>query len=362
MSEQLGSAKLFGCFLLGNLAFAFFVARSIHPVIGFGHIAYAFDTWLTGFGPGQLYPFCYWSSALCFALWFLKQRERDKELLLKFVVASAVFSALYALVQMTGHDFIFHYAPGIDGNRPISFFGQYTRFGSFIGPVGAMALGMGLFIPWALLGAMTIATKSCFSIACFLIGSAVAGSHIFPRLKPYALLSTICGAAVSFLGVLYRQDLHVFFSHGRTDIWKATIMAWLNAPLKVFLFGFGPSSFRYLFAANFQPANTHDHGIFLEAHNDYLNLIFEGGVLGLVFLIAFLLITLWALKDRWWNLSSASRVEKGMQSFLVAILVNAFGNFPFQQAPHYFLGILSACVVLWCSVPPPAPTSISQGW
>ena len=88
--------------------------------------------------------------------------------------------------------------------------------------------------------------------------------------------------------------------------------------------------------------------MFLQSHNDYLQVIFEYGYLGVAIVGTVLgaaCVHLWKYWLRAHNKETPIEV-RGAQAMLCGFLVNAIGNFPFQLAPHFFLATLCLAVIL----------------
>lgn len=360
---QLQAPKLIGAFALGNLALAFLLSSRIHWLMGFFHAAYTVSVLVTGFGSMQLYPFVYWSASAYFALWFVGLLQEEREFLWKFMGAGVLLAAVYAYIQIAGGDFIFHYAPGIDSSLPVSFFGQQTRYGSFAAPVAALLLVWPWgWVPSLLIAGTCVATGSSFVLASLLSGYLLVLGYRASRRLLAPLLAA--GVILAIAGCVFLPNNELFFAHGRYEIWGATWRAWKQSPYQ--LFGFGPGSYGLLvetktvvlpggtvaiqpesfFSKNFQPEITRDHGNFFQAHNDYLQLIFECGWVGILIILVGAFVIGRALYRRWWVPGYTSLEARGCQAYLVAILVNALGNFPFQMSPHYFLAVLTLAIVL----------------
>lgn len=340
---QLSLPKLQGVFFIGSLCFGLIAAR-IHYSIGVLVTMFSISCIYSGFGSGQMYSLAYFSAAIFCSIAFIKAEEHVRVIVLKAVVWSAVVSGFYASVQFFGKDPIFVYAPGIDAHNAIAFFGQKTKYGAFM----AIAFGISLFLNYRiipfLLFAFSLMATSSMTFGALLVVILIRARHMDygPLMVKLAL-----GIMISFflLAVLINPRFDMFFAHGRIEIWKATIDAWLNGG-QFFYTGFGPGSFGVLFPEMFQPQVTRQHGIFIQAHNDLIQGLFEFGLIGLICFIPFAVNVFKYYKKFWWGNRKRQKSVKACEAAFVAILANSLGNFPFQLAPHYLIGIASVCLLL----------------
>jgi O-antigen ligase len=346
---QLGAPKLFAVFLLGNFALAIVFGRGIHWFFGVAHFLLSAECVLTGFGPTQLYPYAYWLTAAGFSLWFVHLHPSLRKWLWWAMIAGGICSTLFAFLQVFGHDPIFHYNEGIDPTLPIAFFGQQTKFGAYLAPLASLSFWFpGGWVIFIAMSAICVTTGSSFTMAALLAGFLVNIRWWRPiRARAPALIAGIFAMGVILAIGLCKAfpEKELFFAHGRYEIWAATWDAWAHHDHV--LLGYGPGAFMEIFAGNFQPESTRSHGAFLQAHNDYLQLIFDCGIPGIVILLAAAYSIGRAFWRGWWNYGFLPPAEmRGAQAYLVAILVNAIGNFPFQLSPHYFFAIMCLAIVL----------------
>ncbi len=340
---QLEPPKLVAIFLLGSVLFGCYLSRRIHWLIGIILPVFSLNVLLSGYGVMQMYGWAYLVSAILISLWFVELNEWQKAIIFKAIVFSGVVSGAYAITQMLGRDPIFTYAPGIDSTLPIAFMGQTTKYGAFM----AVCFGIALAYDYALLS-LFIAIMALVSGSSMTFAAILAVFIVRSRRWNYGLLiskytTCLCGGAL-LLGAIIKPDANIYFSHGRLDIWKATLKAWWNGRT---LMGFGPGSFEVLFAENFQPASTHGMGIFTRAHNDYVQLIFEFGVPGIIVLVL-ALMTLFSYyrKNLHRPILKVKKSQVAAECAFVAISVNALANFPWQLGPIYLIGIMSLSILL----------------
>lgn len=124
------------------------------------------------------------------------------------------------------------------------------------------------------------------------------------------------------------------FQWGRLRIWILSIHWWLAQDMQTFFVGTGLGSTEVLLPhIQYGEGHRGQHEWFLWMHNDWLQLLFEQGIIGLaVYLNAFF----FALKASWKNVY--------LSSALIGVAVCALGNYPARLPVHGF--ILMAIVVM----------------
>lgn len=342
--HQMSTSKLLFCFGLGNLAFAIYLGKKIHPFFFLAHFTFSVGTLFTGFGSIQLYPFTYWMAALCAAIVFLELEEETQRFLFKAVVLAAVASSILSFLQALDADPILKYAPNItDSDRvfPVGLMGQATKNGAFLAIAMGMALGLKDYLSAAVISAAAILTCSSFTFLA-LGGAAV----VF--LRPYlgkALLGVTCFAGAMSVSIAYiiNPFWTPFLDNGRFIAWKAAILAWWD---KAFWLGFGPGSFAAIYPKYFQPAAL-NYGEFHQSHNDYVDALFSFGALGgFALLMGSIFLGTYYWHHWWINEEEKPPTILAAECGLAAILLNALGNFPFQLAPHYLLAVIFLALLL----------------
>lgn len=341
--QQISGAKLIYIFFFGNLFLGAYLAHSIHWSFGLIHSAISASVVLTGFGAVQIYPYAYWVAGVGFTLFFLHLEEDWQEFLLKCVVWSAVASSVLALFQALDMDPLMTYASHIsraDRTNPIGMLGQTTKFGAFL----AMAFGLALaFRQWfaaVVIGLAAISTDSSFTWLA--LGGAFLVNLRYLMGRAIVVVLVLAGGASVWTYKYLYDKASSMADNGRFAVWEATIRAWWEHS---FWLGFGPGSFQALFSTHFQPKWLL-WGSFEQAHNDYLQVVFEMGIIGIIVMVACITIVAIHFKSSWWGGKTESSVVVAAEGALAAILLNAIGNFPFQLAPHFLLGIISFATIV----------------
>lgn len=116
----------------------------------------------------------------------------------------------------------------------------------------------------------------------------------FERIKFTALILLFLSP---LLVLMPKEDLQTFWNpHGRVAVWMEGIRQWGEGTLIQKLLGFGTGSWEWLFSARYyRTGQMHDAWLF--AHNDYLQVIYEQGLLGFVALVIVMLKVVKRCKD-----------------------------------------------------------------
>lgn len=158
------------------------------------------------------------------------------------------------------------------------------------------------------------------------------GTYLFFRLKRYKIVSLIALAIVIFSIGYFLDEKHFFSSSLRFGLYKITWNEfWQNGHL---LHGEGLGTF-HIFGPFFQERYNHDvphWNIFL--HNDFLQTLFEVGIIGFLACINMLIFAIYKF---------IRRKEYLMLSCLIAWVGCALFNFPLHYPMHAFFGLLLIC-------------------
>lgn len=338
--QMLEPPKLMACFLFGNLLFSFYLAKKFHCSFAFLPAVFAAGVWATGFGAVQLYPYVYMIVAVFAALWFIEQKEETRLFIFRAITLSGSVLAVYAIFQKFNLDPIFSYAPGIDPTHPIGTMGQTTKFGAFIATIAVLAFAIRDYPAAVLCFIAALLTGSSFTALGLFAGLLINLRRVFGR--PITLGTVLLALFGGYALYSWNPHAHIFTPNGREKVWAAVIDAWWNGPQ---LLGFGPGAFGELFSVHFQPKEL-AYGSFKQAHNDYLEIPFAFGWMGIVFFLGLFISILRKFYTLWWNDRYGTKVRDGALAGLAALMANALGNFPWQLAPHYFFGIIFMAVIL----------------
>lgn len=345
---QISTSKLWLCVVAGGIAYSVFLCRNIHFIFGLINLCVLFGTVTVTNGDlnMNLWPYFYWLSATFVAYWFLGQSVEVKELTVKCLMWAACASSVLAFFQMFDLDPIMQYAPTItpdDRIRPIGMLGQSTKFAAFLAMMLPIAIVYRDYVSIFCISVALVATKSSFGYAAGVAGVLVVLIDLVGRSRiAYTVIAGVVGMYASYY---FRWFEQMFQDNGRYATWEATITAWTTHQL---WFGFGAGSFANLYHKAFQPWK--DGGLFLQAHNDYIQWLFEFGVVGgVIMLLGLILVANHYLFFWWFRFQRQPGEEKlmlALQGTFAAILVNAIGNFPFQLAPHYLIAVCASAYLL----------------
>ena len=171
---------------------------------------------------------------------------------------------------------------------------------------------MGLMV--AILGLV-----SCY----FLMNRLVAGSgKVFAKLKfVFVLLSLLLFAIWFGVGDILQRYTDLGDGNSRFDVWSVMFS---KMSFDVWLYGAGPGSFEYVFQV-IKPNNFLVR--FVYAHNDYLEFVFE---FGLLFTILIVLSLIYWLKRNEANLKNKNYLRAGIFGSFVAIGLHSLVDFNLQ--------------------------------
>lgn len=337
---QIDAPKWMALYLFGNLLFSLFLLNYLNPLFSLFHAIISFSALFTGFGSYQIYPLVQWTGGLLFTLWFMQEKRETHLFVFKMIVFSCLLMSALAFLQTQDLDPIFRYGEGIDRTHPTGMMGQHTKFGPFVAAGASIALSFGWVWAFIPLTIMCLWTGSSFSIAAL-----IAGFMVVLKYQSKTLFKYTMAGGLLLLAMLYfiPEAASLFYGQGRKEVWDATIRAWLiDRPLM----GFGPGSYYFVFADNYEPMAAKQHGAFGHAHNEYIQALFEYGALGVIGLVCTLLCLFHGYLIGWWRAVKQDKEIVAAQAALAAILVNAIGNFPLQLAPTFIIAMLSMALVL----------------
>lgn len=290
-------------------------------VAGFALFLWRINPWWAAFlvlaGISQVYPvytrasYLAFDAVLCGAVWFgvlaSLLRRRDLPVLYNTMAMICCFNVFWQVLQALELDPIF--ASIAEGPMPRvgfmlneNFAGAFTAFclPVFLRPKwrwGLAVVGLGLFL------AQT-------SLAVF---SAFAGLLFWGVVKKRMFLSLALAVAGS-AGYILLVDGPGF---ERWPVWRLGLLGWIDEPW----FGFGLGHWALLFT---KPVSGAGSGIWMQAHNEFLQGLFEMGVGFAVLCIGYMAGA--------WNALRARRREALLipATALVIVAVNSAANFPFH--------------------------------
>lgn len=350
-AEQVRFPKVQFLILMAGIYFGIHISRKINIALGCSVIALAFF----GYRSTLIYPAteilslaaafgsCFWVSGL---------KKNELQIGFKLLEFAGLLSAFYAGLQYFGHDPLFILFDWADKSRPAAILGQSTLYGPFAVACLSAALFERHYISAVLLFLPIAAINSSFTFFAFGIVIAI---YIFHRIGPLTLLGIpLCMAAFfSLQAIKPHVTEELLDNNGRFALWKITAQIASHRPA----LGYGLGSFRQVFpmfqskeirAASglkdeglteetkglFKDAADLDahFGRFVSAHNEFLQLFFETGLVGCIFAL-WLLLTFWI---HWLALPSTSE-NWCLLAIFAAFMGNSIGNFPLHLIPQALL-------------------------
>lgn len=260
--------------------------------------------------------------------------EINKESVINIILLACAGNSLVALAQLFG----FHPFWPLGGswviNPEMGFLGHPTMFGPLIvcGVACALYNGLAGNKKWLLLAAFfavqTCLTASVMSVVS--LGAVLITYLYFMSNKKWAFL-------LLFLSILSCVALELFVPRAMTDTgrmfwWKQAIGLIKESPL----FGYGIGTWA-AYAPLIAKKTGETSPVFSQMHNDYLQLFFELGLIGIGLLG-------WAFYEVIQNAVKAIKLDASDIRFFaifVGLGINSFGNFPIRIAPLALLFGLS---------------------
>lgn len=253
----------------------------------------------------------------------------DRKLIYKTICFIGIFQATYVILQVFGLDeffkrinFSYSWPVGTWANE-----GLCSWCITLCSPFFLAFKDLRFKIGYVICFIAILCTKVSAGILGFIIGYLFWAWH--KSKKTFWIMVTflvMAGAMIGFSGKAdyYFQDTH------RLKVWEKSIAIWKDRPLT----GYGLGSFRTTFMGK-SPEFQKD-GYWAQAHNEYLQILYEEGIIGLGIIIALMFTT--AL--------SFYRTRKGLIPF-TALIVGAFVSifsFPFHTAMG---GIIILALVMY---------------
>lgn len=327
--------KLKSVVLFGAAYFSFWLFKRIGLGLASFFLVSAFSNIYIGFGLNQAYNMVFITFAffLCGASGNLSKIQLRHVLIA--ISVSGVLCSFYGYLQMTGIDPIIRYKQGSSPLLPGALFGQHTLFG----PWAVACFLASIHLRWWIIALFILppifATGSALTLlalvgSCFIYGS----KFVHPKVTIAGVIVVLIGLAIG-LSLLSGKDKY-FSGNGRYEVWQGTLEMAKEKPL----LGHGMGTFRYLFHKHKQSKDSLGlHGRFLQAHNEYLEVFFELGIIGLFSLLL-------VLYDFIKGLVRKKDMETwAFASIAVGFALNSIGNFPFQVMPQALLALFSIMVV-----------------
>lgn len=253
-----------------------------------------------------------------------------REDVLRVLAWLAVVQATFCFIQLAGYDSIFAFKGRFE-NEAIGTLGHFTMVGSFIG------LGSIIFATrrkespanLALAGILFIAVVACHSTMA-LVGT-VAGLWylVWRKNRMRAYLGGII--AINILATLrhFYPNAAAWSFSGRLNIWPYVVEQWLKRPI----IGHGPGSWYGGLPTYGIPETIPEK--WYQAHNDFLQVLPEQGLIGLAIVIVGLAVFY----------HKANKLPPVYGALATALCVSALGNFIFHMVCFGLIGAWIASAV-----------------
>ncbi len=275
----------------------------------------------------------------------LHLRLRDRRLMLSIMTWAGVVMSGYVFMQFFGVDqFCIQKPDWYWPNRIGGTMGNRTVVSPFI----AMVIPLAIYLRrWWQAVIMFIAVAMCHGQMAvgamvvsllFLLGTrGRRRAMVTAGVLVVMSLTLVIGYAFSERGRGFIDD------SGRFPAWKATLEDWRqpspeSAPYSHALTGLGVGSFSYVFH---QQHDGEFNKPFRHAHNEYLQVLYEMGIIGLVLMLGAMV---WVFKknfswrDVWYG--RANHYRMCLLASFVCISISALGAFVWQLAPNLFYTVV----------------------
>jgi O-antigen ligase len=277
---------------------------------------------------------------------------QDRERLYGMLAALAVFGfmlAVFGIIQHTaGNGKIYWFRELTHGGSPFGPFVNRNHFAGFIGMIIPLSLGVGLMskslekkVMYAFFSiTMTIALFFSLSrggIVSFFAGLMVfvfvvfGRTHSVKRLVPVFLFILILASYLLYLGItpiIDRFSQTDVSNEQRLLAWQGVLSAFKDNPI----FGSGLGTFQYIFKI-YKP-----DGLYLyweHAHNDYLELLLEAGVVGTIIVAIFFFFELKSILKTPWE---------GKETYLYAAFLSSITTIAVHSVVDFNLQIPSNAI------------------
>jgi len=242
---------------------------------------------------------------------------------LRTIVALAVAQAAYGLSQRMGFDpfFSFH---GRFANEAIGTLGHFTLLGAFVGLGAVYFFAQSLRRPANLAGFLfcLAGVYACHSTMAVLGTAAGVWYVIYRRVPSVAFGSAAIGVAGLGAWKFAQPGAEFFGFSGREVVWPYVVRVWLEKPLT----GHGPGYWAGALPTFGITGTNEDR--WYQAHNDFLQVLPEQGLVGLAIVLAGLAYFFYRARE----------LPPHYGAFGAALCVGALGNFLFHIPAFGLIG------------------------
>jgi len=178
------------------------------------------------------------------------------------------------------------------------------------------------------------------------------------RISLVGLPLAVGAASVALVVLLSKAEaIQRFFPDGQVEKRLQLGPVFNHMAVDFFPFGSGFGSFDPVFRA-YEPANALDLFYMNQAHNDFLQIVIEGGVLPLLLVVPFLIWTLMKCRTLWFTeLRTTDQLRGRAGSIIVLVLLlSSLVDYPLRTP---ILSVLMTIACLWMRAPS-APAKLAD--
>ncbi len=274
----------------------------------------------------------------------LKFSNKDRNQILSCMVWVGTIMAMYVLSQWNRIDQFCSVFGSLGGNESVNFVGTGGTLGNrtLVSPFMAMLVPLAIYLrKWWKAGLMilaVLATRSQVAIGALLVSLTFLYCSRYRRVFYLLLAGVALVFTLSVIGYNTNDRVHDLIDDGsRFKVWGMVVDDWQSPVVEnqdrgYALTGQGIGSFRYAFS--FKHRNDITGPMFHQAHNEYLQVLYECGLIGLLLMLAAILQVFRDIApfDKVWRDPEQKHRIFLLSSFLVVVIA-ALGTFIWQMAP-----------------------------
>jgi len=353
--EQFREPKAAALIAMAALFVSITLVEKIHLILGFSFFTFVVSALF--YAPVTHYG----DIAVIFAaaiscLWAIKETPKTFFKILEFV---GILCAIHGFIQISGFDVLTGYKEWAD-IRPLSMFGQHTLYGPFAVACFSVSLFYRNWFRAIILIIPVILIQSSFT---FLSLGVVLTIWAYANLNTKWFWGIVISVSLILAGSIpLWKNSDILNDKGRFSLWGFSLSLANNRPI----FGYGFGSYKTIFPL-FQNKSLREkngiqdslisdraksfiseterlgkqEGTFYSAHNEYLQVYFEMGAVGVLCVLSFIFSFISAFR----------RVLKTTEAWICFSIfflfaANSIGNFPMHLVPQSLLPLWAYCFII----------------
>lgn len=336
LTDEIRVPKVKAIIFFAGMFGATLIYRHIRKSLAFAFGWCVCSAVLSGLGPQfQLNVLVVIASAVLLSYLVTDINKFEVNRVLGFLVLAGIGNGIMGYLQMTDHDPFFYFKEGVDKTLPVGFLGQQTLYGPFMASCVIAALFRRNYYCALFILVPCLATNSSFTFASLGCGLTVwVYSQVSRRLSYFMV-----GMGALSVPVLYHffPYSHLFDATGRFEIWKPIFQEAMNKKF----FGHGLGTF-LAYVPYIEPEAFYKlHGLYKQVHNDFLELFFDTGLVGVscaVYMLYDFFKRAWEQRD--------NKYVMACVGILVVYLMDGMGNFPFRLSPQGLIALFAWVMVV----------------